>query len=67
MEFFDALETRSPDVRERQQMAALPSLIAFAKSYAPAIDELLADIDAETVTNRAALASLPVIRKTELH
>jgi phenylacetate-CoA ligase len=67
MEFFDALESRSPDVRERQQMAALPSLIAFAKSYAPAIDELLADIDAETVTNRAALAGLPVIRKTELH
>lgn len=66
MEYFDALETRSPEVRERQQMAALPSLIAFAKSYAPAFGELLADVDAEAVTTREALAKLPVIRKSEL-
>ncbi|MCK6407470.1 MAG: AMP-binding protein [Rhodocyclaceae bacterium] len=66
MEFFDALETRSPEVRERQQMAALPSLIAFAKVYAPAYAELLADVDAESVTTREALARLPVVRKNEL-
>ncbi len=66
MEFFDALETRSPEVRERQQMAALPSLISFAKSYAPVFGELLAEIDPETVTSRDALAKLPVIRKGEL-
>lgn len=66
MEYFDALETRSPEVRERQQMAALPSLIGFAKSYAPAFGELLADVDAEAVTTREALAKLPVIRKSEL-
>jgi phenylacetate-CoA ligase len=67
MEFFDALETRSPEVRERQQMTALPSLISFAKSYAPAVAELLAEVDADTVTTRAALAKLPVVRKSELH
>ncbi|HEX5803013.1 MAG TPA: AMP-binding protein [Azospira sp.] len=66
MEYFDALETRSPEVRERQQMAALPSLISFAKSYAPAFGELLADVDAEAVTTREALAKLPVTRKSEL-
>ncbi|MBI2307185.1 MAG: AMP-binding protein [Rhodocyclales bacterium] len=66
MEYFDALETRSPEVRERQQMAALPSLISFAKSYAPAFGELLAEVDAEAVTTREALAKLPVTRKSEL-
>lgn len=66
MEFFDALETRSPEVRERQQMAALPSLIAFAKTYAPTFGELLADVDPEAVMTREALAKLPVIRKSEL-
>ncbi|MDX9707220.1 MAG: AMP-binding protein, partial [Azospira sp.] len=66
MEFFDALETRLPEVRERQQMAALPSLVAFAKTYAPAFGELLADVDAESVTTREALAKLPVTRKSEL-
>jgi phenylacetate-CoA ligase len=66
MEFFDALETRSLEVRERQQMAALPSLIAFARTYAPAMGELLAGFDPEAVNSRAALAELPVLRKSEL-
>ena len=67
MEYFDALETRAPEVRERQQMTALPSLIGFAKSYAPVLGELLAGVDAESVNSREALARLPVIRKSELH
>jgi phenylacetate-CoA ligase len=66
MEYFDALETRSPEVRERQQMAALPSLISFAKSYAPAYAELLAGVDPDAVTSPAALAALPVTRKVAL-
>ena len=66
MEYFDALETRSPEVRERQQMAALPSLISFARVYAPAYAELLDGIDPETVSSREALAKLPVVRKSEL-
>ena len=66
MEYFDALETRTPEVRERQQMAALPSLIAFAKVYAPAWAELLDGVDAEAVNTRDALAKLPVVRKNEL-
>ena len=66
MEYFDALETRSPEVRERQQMASLPSLISFAKVYAPAYAELLDGIDPEAVSSREALARLPVVRKSEL-
>ena len=66
MEYFDALETRTLEVRERQQMAALPSLIAFAKVYAPAWAELLDGVDAEAVSTREALAKLPVVRKSEL-
>jgi len=63
---FDALETRAPEVREAALMAALPAQVAYAKAHAPAFAELLKDVDAASVNSRAALARLPVIRKTEL-
>jgi len=63
---FDALETRAPEVREAALMAALPAQVAHAKGKAPAFAELLKDVDAANVNSRAALAQLPVIRKTEL-
>ena len=66
MKHFDALETRAPEVREAALMAALPGQIAHAKGKAPAFAELLKDVDAANVNSRAALAQLPVIRKTEL-
>jgi phenylacetate-CoA ligase len=64
--FYDALETRAPEERERALMAALPLQIAHAKASAPAFAALLAGVDAAQVTGRAALAQLPVIRKHEL-
>lgn len=67
MEYFDALETRAPEERERAQMAALPALLAHARAYAPAYAELHAGIDPAAVNSRAALAALPVVRKNELH
>ena len=67
MEHYDSLETRDPEVRERDLMAALPRQVADAKAFAPAYAELLRDIDADAVTTRAALAALPVVRKSELH
>ena len=67
MEYFDALETRAPEERERAQMAALPALLAHARAYAPAYAELHAGIDPAAVNSRAALAALPVVRKSELH
>jgi phenylacetate-CoA ligase len=63
---FDALETRTPQDREAALMAALPAQVAHAKAHAPAFAELLKDVDAASVNNRAALARLPVIRKHEL-
>ncbi|MBM3521570.1 MAG: phenylacetate--CoA ligase [Alphaproteobacteria bacterium] len=65
-DFLDELETRDPEQRERVQFSALTEQLANAKSNAPAFAALLAGIDPEAVTNRAALARLPVLRKSEL-
>jgi phenylacetate-CoA ligase len=65
-EHYDALETRAPDVREREQLARLSQQVAYAKTHAPAFARALADVDAEAVTSRDALAKLPVVRKSEL-
>ncbi|RYX96481.1 MAG: phenylacetate--CoA ligase family protein [Comamonadaceae bacterium] len=64
--FFDALETRDAAQREADFMAALPGQIAHARRDAPAFAESLKDVDPASVTSRAALAKLPVIRKYEL-
>jgi phenylacetate-CoA ligase len=63
---FDALETRAPHLREAALMAALSGQVAHAKAHAPALTTLLADVNPASVNSRAALAQLPVIRKTEL-
>ncbi|MBX3589219.1 MAG: AMP-binding protein [Ramlibacter sp.] len=63
---YDALEARSPAVREAQLMAALPAQVAHAQSRSPAFADLLRGVDAAAVTTREALARLPVIRKHEL-
>ncbi|MDA8109415.1 MAG: AMP-binding protein [Betaproteobacteria bacterium] len=66
MEHFDALETRPPEEREAALMAALPKHVAHAKQNAPGFARILADVDPARVTSRAALARLPVTRKSEL-
>ena len=63
---FDALETRDPELRERAQFAGLPRQVAHAQSAAPAFAKILAGVDAAAVASRAALARLPVTRKSEL-
>ncbi|HMN21359.1 MAG TPA: AMP-binding protein [Ottowia sp.] len=65
-EFFDDLETRAPAEREASLMAALPRQIAHAQARSAAMAEILAGVDAAAVTSRAALARLPVTRKSEL-
>ncbi len=65
-QFLDALETRDPAEREAALLAALPARIAHARQHAPAFAASLADVDAASITSRAALAQLPVIRKSEL-
>jgi phenylacetate-CoA ligase len=66
LEYFDRLETRPPKRREVQLMAELPRLVAHAKKRAPGFARILADIDPRKVKSRAALAALPVTRKSDL-
>ncbi len=64
-EHYDTLETRSPAEREAALAAALPAQVAAAQRTR-AFGELLAGVDAAAITSRAALATLPVLRKHEL-
>ena len=64
-EYYDALETRDPDAREQEQFARLPDFIAWAMS-APGWARQLAGVDPKQVGSRAALAGLPVLRKSDL-
>src|SRR5205823_12938692 len=65
-EFYDALETRDPETRERALMSALPRQLALAKAKAPGWARILSEVDPAGVTGRAALAELPVTRKPDL-
>ena len=64
-EFYDALETRDPAVREAALCAALAAQVAAAQRT-PAFAEILRGVDAAAITSRAALAQLPVTRKSAL-
>src|ERR1700687_1360621 len=64
--YFDTLETRDPEQRERAQLAVLPAQVSHAKAHAPAYARLLADVDPREVTTRAALSGRPVVRKSDL-
>ncbi len=65
--FFDALETRDPSERERMLLERLARQIAHARSRSAHYGRLLRDVDADSITSRAALAGLPITRKSELY
>src|SRR5262249_28417772 len=52
--------------RERALFAALPGKTAHARARAPHFARLFADVEPEDVRDRAALARLPVTRKSQL-
>jgi phenylacetate-CoA ligase len=62
---YDALETRDPEIRARELFGRLPEILRAAMQ-APAYAERLKGIDPSEITDRAALARLPVLRKSEL-
>lgn len=64
-EFYDALETRAPEQREREQLSRLPEVIGRAMT-APGWAAQLAGVAPQSVTSRAALAELPLLRKSDL-
>lgn len=59
-------ETRDPQSREAALMAALAAQIAHAQAATPHFATRLAGIDSARITSRAALAQLPLTRKSEL-
>ncbi|QHJ01536.1 AMP-binding protein [Xylophilus rhododendri] len=65
-EFYDTLETRAPEAREAALFAALPAQVALAQRHSPALARILDGVEAAAVRDRAALARLPVTRKSEL-
>ncbi|MGE5669289.1 MAG: phenylacetate--CoA ligase family protein [Betaproteobacteria bacterium] len=65
-EHYDALETRDPEQREREQFAQLVRQLTHAKERSPAFARSLAGIDPAEIMSREALARLPVLRKPQL-
>ncbi|MCB1367125.1 MAG: AMP-binding protein [Rhodobacteraceae bacterium] len=65
--YYDDLEVRSSDRRNADMARDLPALLASAVKKAPGIAAMLAEFEPEAITDRAALARLPVLRKSELH
>src|SRR3989442_4736904 len=63
--YLDPLKTRDPQPRERDLMARLPQLIAHAQK-ANGWAFILSGVSAADINSRAALAQLPVTRKSEL-
>ncbi len=62
---YDPLETRDPDIREREQFARLTEFVGRAMT-APGWANHLSDCDVKSIGSRSALAKLPVMRKADL-
>jgi phenylacetate-CoA ligase len=65
MQHYDALEIRSAVVRETDLFSRLPKVLRKAMA-APAYAERFKAINPAEITSRAALARLPVLRKSDL-
>ena len=64
--FFDALEHREPGERERVLMARLAGQVGYARANSAYYARALAGIDPAGIAGRAALATLPLLRKSDL-
>jgi phenylacetate-CoA ligase len=62
---YDPMETRVRTLRDSEEFATLPKIIAHAMA-APGWAKHLAGIDAKHVNSREALAKLPVLRKSDI-
>ena len=65
-EFFDSLETRSDDERTVDIAEKLPQLISHACASTPYYQNSLKAVAAADITSKEALASLPILRKSDL-
>jgi len=62
---YDPLETRVRTLRDSEEFATLPKIVAHA-IRAPGWAKQLAGVDVKHVNSRAALAKLPVLRKSDI-
>jgi phenylacetate-CoA ligase len=62
---YDSLETRDPSIREAELFSRLPDVLCKALA-APGYAEHLRGVDPAEITSRAALATLPILRKSDL-
>ncbi len=62
---FDTMETRTPEERAAEIARVLPEQVARAQAL-PGYGNSLADVVATSITTPEALASLPVLRKSDL-
>ena len=65
-DFYDDLETRDPETREADHMAALARQVANARDNSAWYGKILSNFDPAQVTSREALAALPVTRKRDM-
>jgi phenylacetate-CoA ligase len=64
--YFDALETRGADERKSALATRLPLQVAHAKASTAWFADSLRQVDAAAIDSLAALAGLPVVRKSDL-
>ena len=64
--YFDNLETRSAEKRAEDLARDLSDIIRHAQHNTQGYDDYLQDIDAASITDRQALARLPVMRKSAM-
>lgn len=63
---FDELETRAPAAREAQLFSGLRELLGAVLASTPGLRRQLGAIDIAALGDRAALAKVPVLRKSDL-
>jgi phenylacetate-CoA ligase len=64
--FYDSLEVRDGEERDRALLAALPGVLRHAIEHAPGVAADLAGVDPDSLTSFAALAALPILHKSDL-
>lgn len=65
-QYYDNLETRTPEQREVELFERLAEQLDHARASAPAFAETLSGVNPAEVRDRATLAQLPLLRKSEL-
>ncbi len=66
MAFYDELETRTPAARDADLFASLRRNVGAALAHAPGLARQLSGFPPDRLADRAALARLPLVRKSDL-